>query len=177
MERLDQKGPHWAFSLAVYMKPGVSEACVLLQDRCGLDVNLLLIALYAASRGSGTPDGHWLRTADDAIAELREKVIVPLRHARCMMKAYQPPAPELSIEPLRQRVKGLELEAEQLELAMLARLAPPAGSMPQRFEDVVWKVLEFYAAGNPTLEAATDASIADAVKIIADAAYPAATKV
>ena len=31
-------GPHWTFALRLYGQTGAAEACVLLQDRLGVDV-------------------------------------------------------------------------------------------------------------------------------------------
>ena len=48
----DEGGALWRFALAVYQKPGVSDACLLLQDRHGCNVTLLLFAAWAgAERG------------------------------------------------------------------------------------------------------------------------------
>ena len=48
----DKAGALWRFALAVYQKPGVSDACLLLQDRHGCNVPLLLFAAWAgAERG------------------------------------------------------------------------------------------------------------------------------
>ena len=38
--------PLWAFSLAVYGGDGVAEECLDLQERLGLDVNILLFAAF-----------------------------------------------------------------------------------------------------------------------------------
>ena len=43
--------PFWTFSLRIYGQPGVPPACLTLQDEHGVDVNVLLFALYAASCG------------------------------------------------------------------------------------------------------------------------------
>ena len=37
----------WDFSLEIYAKPGVAQACLALQDECGADVNLLLFCCWA----------------------------------------------------------------------------------------------------------------------------------
>ena len=41
----------WRFSLAFYARPGVAEALIALQDRAGLDVNLMLFALWLGVSG------------------------------------------------------------------------------------------------------------------------------
>ena len=43
--------PFWRFSLHFYRQPGVSDACIALQDGCGVDVNLLLFLLWLADEG------------------------------------------------------------------------------------------------------------------------------
>ena len=40
----------WRFSLALYARPGVAEALIALQDRAGLDVNLILFGLWVGTR-------------------------------------------------------------------------------------------------------------------------------
>ena len=58
-------GRFWAFSLDVYGRPGVAPACLALQDRHGLDVNLLLFCCWAASQGV-TLDQRTLAAAEEA---------------------------------------------------------------------------------------------------------------
>ena len=41
--------PFWRFSLDFYRRPGVPEVCLQLQDAHGVDVNLLLFALWQAT--------------------------------------------------------------------------------------------------------------------------------
>ena len=43
--------PFWRFSLRTYRAPGVQEACLALQDRCGADVNLLLFCGWTGRDG------------------------------------------------------------------------------------------------------------------------------
>src|SRR5258708_33402993 len=49
--------PFWRFSLKFYGQSGVSDACIALQDGCGIDVNLLLFLFWLASeRQALSPD-------------------------------------------------------------------------------------------------------------------------
>src|SRR6266446_6977864 len=48
-----QSADLWHFSCAFYAQPGVSEALLALQDRAGLDVNLILFALWRGACGQG----------------------------------------------------------------------------------------------------------------------------
>lgn len=121
----------WAYSLRVYAQPGVSAACLRLQDEADLDVNLLLLALYAGriDRDIGIED--WQRL-DALVAPLREHLIQPLRHARRWLK-QQPPIP---LQParggaseLRPALAELELQAERQVQALLEEALPScAGS-------------------------------------------------
>ncbi len=45
--------PFWDYSLGIYRKPGVADACIALQDEFGLDVNMLLACLWFSAEGPG----------------------------------------------------------------------------------------------------------------------------
>jgi uncharacterized protein (TIGR02444 family) len=116
----DAAAEFWRFSLAFYAEPGVAAACLELQDRHGLDVNLALYGCWLGLSGRGRIDARGLAAADAAIADWRHSVIEPLRTVRRALKAADDPgAPELC-----ERVKAAELEAERLCQARLAALAP-----------------------------------------------------
>jgi uncharacterized protein (TIGR02444 family) len=80
----------WAFALDVYARPGVSAACIALQDESGADVDIVLYALWCASRGS-VLDGAALEAADAVAAPWREATIRPVREVRRALKP--PPGP------------------------------------------------------------------------------------
>lgn len=123
---LDAADGFWAHSLRVYAQPGVSAACLRLQDEAGLDVNLLLLALYAGRIGRAIGVEDWQRL-DARVAPLREHLIQPLRHARRWLK-QQPPIP---LQPalggkseLRPALAELELQAERQVQALLEQALP-----------------------------------------------------
>ena len=104
--------PLWAFSLAVYGGDGVADECLALQERLGLDVNILLFAAYI-----GAVEGVRLEVSDIAaanaeVAHWQGEIVRPLRQVR---RALKP----MSAEGLRAQVKAAELEAEKIEQAML----------------------------------------------------------
>lgn len=118
----------WEFSLSVYGKSGVPNACLTLQNRHGLDVNLVLFCLWLAA------DSRCLAGAEveEAIAlsnAWRQKMISPLRVLRTDMKEW--PSEEsvsafsrrADFEELRNKVKAAELEAERWQQHMLTSLA------------------------------------------------------
>jgi uncharacterized protein (TIGR02444 family) len=48
---MDKGSDFWRFSLSFYRTQDVPAACISLQDRHGLDVNIMLFALWLASMG------------------------------------------------------------------------------------------------------------------------------
>jgi uncharacterized protein (TIGR02444 family) len=115
----------WRFSLALYVRPGVAEALIALQDRAGRDVNLVLFCLWLGARRARLLDAAGLAAAEAAIAPLAAGAVRPLRQLRRRLKG----APERDLQALRRRVVGLELAAErqvQERLAALPLAAAPA---------------------------------------------------
>lgn len=121
----DSNGRFWAFSLEVYAGPGVAPACLALQDRHGLDVNLLLFCCWAASQGV-TLDQRAIAAAAAAVAGWRNQVVKPLRSLRRRLKRESEGFPEAETAALREKVLAVELEAERLEQTRLESLLPPA---------------------------------------------------
>jgi uncharacterized protein (TIGR02444 family) len=117
-----QSNPFWRFSLRTYRAPGVQEACLALQERCGADVNLLLFCAWAGRDGRAL-DEDSLRQAVGRVGHWQSEVIAPLRLARRGLKrqAAGGEAAALAL-PLRKRVLALELELERVEQWLLAGL-------------------------------------------------------
>jgi uncharacterized protein (TIGR02444 family) len=109
--------PFWRFSGTVYAHRGVAEACLSLQDRHHLDVNLLLFCAWAGSRGHRL-DGGELGQLRSLARPWHEQVVAPLRGARRWLKV-QTSVPDSLGEAFREEVKSLELQAEMLEQLML----------------------------------------------------------
>jgi uncharacterized protein (TIGR02444 family) len=114
-------GSFWDYSLAVYARPGVAEACLALQDRFGLDVNILLFCCWAGARGEALGPAALARLLE-AAGPWQEQVVKPLRAARRWLKGR----PGAEVQALRARIEADELEAERLEQALLAEALPPA---------------------------------------------------
>lgn len=118
--------PFWQFTLAIYGKPGVSPAVIGLQDRHGLDVNFLLFALFAGTRGRALAAADFA-ALEAAAAPWRTNVIHPLRAVRRWLRE-QSLVPVVASDPLRKAVLGREIEAEeQQQRLMEATLAVAAG--------------------------------------------------
>ncbi len=117
----------WSFSLAVYRKPGVADACLALQDRHGLDVNLLLAALYAGQARIALDTDDWA-LLEAAVGAYHREVVRPLRAAR---RALKPLAQgSATAAQLRTAVKAAELDAEHLEQLMIEAALPRPGRSP-----------------------------------------------
>lgn len=112
----------WRFSLMVYARPGMAEALIGLQDRRGIDVNVVLCCLWRVASG-------WALRARDvtamaaAAAGWQRRVVRPLRRVRRALKA------DPGAQRLRRAVQKVEIEAEKAEQRLLAALpvesAPP----------------------------------------------------
>jgi uncharacterized protein (TIGR02444 family) len=115
----------WRFSLTVYRMDGVPAACLSLQDRFGVDVNLMLFALWLASSGRAVSADD-MRDADLAVADWRAQSVVALRGVRRYLRS--PPAgfDSSAVDALRERIKAVELEAERLQQEALFALRPVA---------------------------------------------------
>jgi uncharacterized protein (TIGR02444 family) len=118
----DQGSPFWRFSLRYYRQPGVAEACIALQDGCGVDVNILLFFLWlATARRQVSPDVAQAVCA--RAAPWRDDVVVPLRTVRRRLKEGPALVERDAAERFRTAVKALELESERLQQEALFALA------------------------------------------------------
>jgi uncharacterized protein (TIGR02444 family) len=123
----------WSFSLAFYARPGVSEACLALQDRHGRDVNLVLYACWVGLSGRGALSAVEFARAEAVSGPWRRGVIEKLRQARRAIKEQNRDG---ALGALYEAAKALELEAERMAQRRLAALAPPpAASAESRVAD------------------------------------------
>lgn len=110
----------WAFLLAVYAKPGVSAACLQLQDTCKADIVLLLIWAYHLRPDQSPLTAKAVAGLQAHVAPWRARAILPLRALRIDLRdGTGLPDPER--EELRQQIKTLELRAERSQVALVAR--------------------------------------------------------
>lgn len=117
----------WRFSLAFYACPGVAPTLLALQDRDGLDVNLMLFALWLGLSGRGRLDRDALAAGERVARTMGAEIVEPLRALRRKLKDH----PDEDVRRLRERVKALELDGEKLVQTRLARLVGPAlGDIP-----------------------------------------------
>lgn len=109
----------WDAITAAYARPGIAPLCLRLQADGDIDVVLLLTLCHASATGSPLPVSAVDRLRAD-VAPWRSRAILPLRRLR--MDLRQPVAgidPERQ-ESVRTRIKALELQAERLQVDLLA---------------------------------------------------------
>jgi uncharacterized protein (TIGR02444 family) len=107
----------WRFSLRVYAAPGVAEECLALQERAGIDVNVLLFCAWLGAERGVALDASNLHDCERAVSEWHDRVVRHLREARCAMNGLA------GGDDIRAQVKKLELEAERLEQESLYAFA------------------------------------------------------
>jgi uncharacterized protein (TIGR02444 family) len=122
---VDRGSEFWRFSLAFYRSPGVPNACIVLQDLHGLDVNVMLFALWLGSQGRAVSATD-IMDADAAVRDWREQVVVELRGVRRFLRNPPPVIDGAPASALRDKVKAVELESERLQQEALFALRPVA---------------------------------------------------
>ena len=116
------KSPFWRFSVKFYAVPGVAPACIELQDRAGVDVNVLFFLLWNATEHRALSQAE-VADIERKIGAWRETAVVPLRNVRRALKTPPPVMKPDEAEGFRTRIKAVELEAERLQQEALYALA------------------------------------------------------
>ncbi|MCW5752564.1 MAG: TIGR02444 family protein [Alphaproteobacteria bacterium] len=102
----------WRFSLRHYRRPGMAARLIDLQDSHGLDVNLLLFCLFAATRGR-VLERTEIALARAAVRPLVASLLGPLRAARRGLGSELAGLPVAARRRLKARLTRLELELER----------------------------------------------------------------
>lgn len=135
---IDLDGDVWRFACEFYGVASVSDACLRLQDKWGMDIVCLILVLYSHAIRERPLSAAEVTSLKASMKFWRQETVLPLRALRRRLKA--PPAgfPAQETEALRGMIKKAELRAEQIQLAMgerwLSRL--PASNGPT-IEDIL----------------------------------------
>jgi len=115
----------WDFSLRLYSRPNVPAACLRLQARHGIDVNLLFCCLWRGMEGQ-LLTSRQIKSMIARVRGLHEQVVRPLRTARTALKTMLDgdPAIAAAMAAVRGAVKAAELDAEHIEQLVLSAAAP-----------------------------------------------------
>lgn len=143
----------WAWTLAVYERPKVAQACLALQDDHGVSTAFLLWAVWAKGAESQS-----LARGVEIAKSWEASVLRPVRGVRRWLKPSLPGIADLARETLRNDVKSTELDAERLLMESLERLTVGTAEHPLTLE-----CLRAAAAawGTPNAD--------DALQVLADA--------
>ncbi|MBD9677557.1 TIGR02444 family protein [Pseudomonas sp. PDM18] len=109
----------WSYALKLYARPGIEAACLSLQEG-GADACLLLASAWLGSTGVAFETSR-MSELEGTAQGWREEVIVPLRSLR--QRWRESAKQDTQLAPLRERIKQLELEAEQVLLGRLEMVA------------------------------------------------------
>lgn len=164
--------PFWDFALDVYRRPGVSDACLVLQERDHLDVNVLLFVCWVGASGGGCLSRAEIETGRDAVAVWHDAVVRPLRGVRRILKGGLGAAPAALSDTLRRAIQAREIDAEHIEQLMLSAAVPrqPDPSVPAtaRLADASRNALNYLALLGATADADAQRNLA----VILAAAFP-----
>jgi len=165
--------PFWDFALKVYRSPGVSDACLEVQERLGMDVNVLLFCCWVGDSGRGSLTPQTLARACDTVAPWHETVVKNLRTVRRALKGGLASAPKELTDALRSQIQAREIDAEHIEQLMLVGsisdiAADPSRPPAARADDAANNVAHYVAhlGRSPT------GADAKAMALILDAAFP-----
>lgn len=166
----------WDFATRLYARGNAKHACLELQDRHGLDVNVVLFCCWIASSGRGTFRTGELEHALACVAQWRAEVTEVLRTLRNGLKDGMPPAPKPLSDDLRRVVVESELHAEHVEVLMLHQSMDRAGTgtfdRVQQLEDSVANLLRYFTLS----EVGTENAELQVMIDILEAAFPEDTR-
>ena len=141
-------GGLWPWVLTAYAAPGVSEACLELQDSAGQNVPLLLWTAWTAATGR-VLDEDTREAACDTARVWEETAIAPLRAIRRALKIKAVDMDDDDREAVRRQVKAAELDAERLLLLALEALSPTASGPARPAIDVLVAVARTWSSSIP----------------------------
>jgi len=142
----------WDWSLQIYSEDNVQNACLVLQDRHGLDVNMVLWCVWAVGAGYGIIDDDTMAGGHAFALDWNAKITSHFRAARRNLRPGPAGTPLEWSEALRANTLEVELDAERIEQDFLAALLdglqePMAdwAEIPRQARDVATDNLVIYA--------------------------------
>ena len=166
--------PLWDFSISVYGREGVGPACIALQDRRGLDVNMLLWCCWVGAEGGGAIGEAAMGRAVDRVAPWREAVVEPLRRARRAIHDAAPEAIAEAAEALRRKTLSAEIDSERVAQLILAGVDADMTARDGEggHADAAASLLRYLELCNVEADAADRADLA----VLLAAAFPAVAR-
>ena len=164
--------PFWEFSLKVYGNEGVPAAWIALQERRGIDVNLLLFCAWVGESGRGALSESNLDAASAATVAWNGDIVCAIRAVRDCLKGGMPPIPKERSDILRKMILEIEVKCEHVEQIALTEAVPlpvePGRSLGQRGVDAVTNVAAYFRRHGFK----PDGEDAEQVAVVLDPAFP-----
>ena len=140
--------PFWQFSIDVYAQDGVSEACITLQEEYEIDVNILLFCCWSTSIGNGVLTSAEIAVARNAVMFWNREIVQGLRAVRNSLKDGYDGFDVTDTEALRQRILGIEINAEHKEQIRLVSALPVSENLlraaPDKLMDCVDTLSQYF---------------------------------
>lgn len=114
-----QPEPLRSFALEIYAREGVSTACLWLQERLDLDVNLLLFGAWSGAERGVRLTAQEVAAARDQVACWHLEIVRGLRAVRRRLKSEPTLGPSEATGVFRAQVQAVEISAELIELDTL----------------------------------------------------------
>ncbi|HEY0218958.1 MAG TPA: TIGR02444 family protein [Afipia sp.] len=136
----------WNYILKLYSAHGVSDACLLLQNKANVDVSLLLVVTYFDCRRNFRVKN--LAELDEKISSWRETAIQPLRNLRQNLKKILARSSSSITTELYETIKRSELLAEKAEIETLIHFAdrlPKTVTRQRSTEAAISDTVAFFA--------------------------------
>lgn len=164
----------WNYILELYSKQGVSEFCLLLQDRLSVDVSFLLTIIFYAEQQSLQVEADNLKQLDQSISNWRQETIYPLRAMRFRLKQNLSENPSAIANELYRQIKASEIIAEKGEIEILTKTLDRIGvfkSSTGNLRKTISDVVDFFVkkSSDATLNP-LDYEVQEAISFIAAAA-------
>lgn len=110
----------WDFSVALYGRPGVGDACVWLQRSRSINVNLLLFCIWWGSAGRRIAANDLSVVSQEATL-WHQEVVLPARSARTAAKAGAKTLTDDERDQVYRHLLAAELDCEHAEQLIIAR--------------------------------------------------------
>jgi uncharacterized protein (TIGR02444 family) len=107
-----------------YEQSSVQEACIELQSRYGVDMEILFFCLQVGASGGGKMTRGNLLQAMEAVSGWQEDIVRPLRMARNCLESSYNNFPEEKTKAIQNNLTQAKLDAEKSEQLQLAMVIP-----------------------------------------------------
>ncbi len=159
------QNPFWDYAIEVYRRDGVGQACLDLQGRHGVDVNVLLFCCWLGASGRGALDGGRMARLVKTVEPWHDGVVRGLRAVRTALKGGLDTAPRDLSDALRARIAATEIDSEHVEHFMMVAdtadlTVSEAIAMEQGLSDAVANVGSYFACRGIKATAADMAPLA-----------------